>query len=60
MKEVRFGLTRIAWNGRSQFWSDWDSLEWTKLVLAGLEWLGLEKVSFNPTQMACMKNLVLV
>jgi hypothetical protein len=33
MEEVGFGLSRMAWNGGSQFLPDWNSLEWMKLVL---------------------------
>jgi hypothetical protein len=33
MEEVGFGLSRMAWNGGSQFWPDWISLEWRKLVV---------------------------
>jgi hypothetical protein len=33
IEEVGFGLSRIAWNGGSQFWPDWNSLERRKLVL---------------------------
>jgi hypothetical protein len=43
MEEVRFGLSRMAWNGGSQFWPDWNSLEWKKLVLTRLEWLEMKK-----------------
>jgi hypothetical protein len=32
MEEVGFGWSRMAWNGGSQFWPDWNSLEWRKLV----------------------------
>jgi hypothetical protein len=41
MEEISFGLTGIAWNGKSQFWPDWNGLEWRKPfwpVLNGLEW----------------------
>jgi hypothetical protein len=37
------------WNGKSWFWPDRNSLEGLKLVLAWLEWLGMEKVSFGLT-----------
>jgi hypothetical protein len=34
MEEIGFGLTGMAWNEKNQFWSDWNSLEWRKSVLA--------------------------
>jgi hypothetical protein len=47
MKEVGFSLTVMAWNGGSRFCSDWNGLEWRKLVLAGLKCLGMAKVGFG-------------
>jgi hypothetical protein len=49
MSEVGFCLTGMAWNGGSPFCPDWNSLDWSKSVLAELEWLGMEKVSFGLT-----------
>jgi hypothetical protein len=34
MEEVDFGLTIIAWKRGSQFWPDWNGLDWQKSVLA--------------------------
>jgi hypothetical protein len=34
MKEVGFVFSGMAWNRRSRVWTDWNGLEWTKLVLA--------------------------
>jgi hypothetical protein len=52
MEEFGFCVTGMACNGGSQFWPDYNGLEWRKSVLAGLEWLGLEEVNFSPTEMA--------
>jgi hypothetical protein len=49
MEKVGFGLTGIASNGGSRFCPDWNSLDWRKLVLALLEWPGMEDVSFGLT-----------
>jgi hypothetical protein len=46
MEEVSFGLSRMACNGVSQFWPDWNSLEWMKLVLTRLVWLEMRKLVF--------------
>jgi hypothetical protein len=46
MEEVGFGLYRMAWNGGSQIFPDWNSLEWMKLVLTYLEWLEMRKSVF--------------
>jgi hypothetical protein len=42
-------LIRIDWNGRSQFWSASNGLEWTGLVEIGLRmfWIGIEEVAFG-------------
>jgi hypothetical protein len=43
------------WNGlsgRSPFWPDWNGVEWRKLLLARLEWLGMEEVGFGLSGMA--------
>jgi hypothetical protein len=34
MAKAGFSLTVMAQNGGSRFWSDWNSLEWKKSVLA--------------------------
>jgi hypothetical protein len=60
MEEVGFPPAKKAWNkgswfwfdcrtwkGESQFWPDWNGLEWRKSVLARLEWLEMEKVGFS-------------
>jgi hypothetical protein len=44
--------TEVAWNKESQFWPEWNGLEWKKLVLALLEFLGMEEVGFGLTEMA--------
>jgi hypothetical protein len=49
MEEVGFGLSRIAWISKSQFWLDWNGLEWSKAVLARQEYLGMEAVDFSLT-----------
>jgi hypothetical protein len=40
IEKVSFGQSIMAWNGGSQFWPNCNSLEWRKLVLTWLEWLG--------------------
>jgi hypothetical protein len=52
LEQIGFGLTGMAWNGKSQFWPDWSGLEWRKSVLACLEWPGMEEVSFGLTGIA--------
>jgi hypothetical protein len=49
MSDVSNGLTGMAWNGGSQFLPDWNSLEWTKSVLALLESIGMEEAGFGLT-----------
>jgi hypothetical protein len=56
MKKVGFSLPRTVWNGIRRFWPDWNGYEWRKSVLARLEWLGMEEVSFGPTGLACNKG----
>jgi hypothetical protein len=51
MEEFGFGLTEMAGNEGNQFWPEWNGLEWRKLVVARLEWLGIEEVSFGLTEM---------
>jgi hypothetical protein len=53
-EEVGFGMTKMALNGGSRFWPDCNclELEWGKLVLAGLKWLGIEEVDFGLTGIA--------
>jgi hypothetical protein len=41
----------MAWNDVSQFWPDWNGLEWWESVLARLEWLGPSEISFGLTGM---------
>jgi hypothetical protein len=53
MEEIVFGLTGMVWNGGGRFWPDWNGLEWGKLILAGLEGLGIEEVGFGLTEIAC-------
>jgi hypothetical protein len=43
--------TEAAWNEESRFWSEWNGLEWRKLVSALLELLGMEEVGFGLTEM---------
>jgi hypothetical protein len=52
MVGVGFGLTGMAWIGRSQFWLDWNGLEWRKRILALLKRLGMGDVCFGLTGMA--------
>jgi hypothetical protein len=46
----------MAGNEGSRFWPQWNGVEWRKLVLARLKWLGIEEVSFGPTEMAGNKG----
>jgi hypothetical protein len=56
MEEVSFGLTGIAWNGGSRFWTGFkerksiltkpEGLKWRRSVLAGIERFGLADVGF--------------
>jgi hypothetical protein len=46
-EEAHFGLTGMEWNRGNCFGPDWNGLELRKLVLAPLEWFGLDKVSFG-------------
>jgi hypothetical protein len=54
MEEVGLGLSRMAWNVGSQFWHDWNSLEWREVGfdLTGMAWN--EEVGFGLTGMAWM------
>jgi hypothetical protein len=47
MEEVSFLLTGMAWNGGRLFWPHCNGLELRKLVLSGLEWFGMDQVSFG-------------
>jgi hypothetical protein len=47
MLEVDFCLTGMACNGGSWFCPDFNSLDWSKLFFAKLEWLRMEKVNFG-------------
>jgi hypothetical protein len=42
----------MALNEGTQFWPDSNGLEWKNLVLAWLEWLEMEDVSFGLTIIA--------
>jgi hypothetical protein len=52
MAKVVFGLTVMAWNAESLFWSDWNRLVLRKSVLDCLSCLGMEEVGFGLTGIA--------
>jgi hypothetical protein len=48
----KIGHTGMAWYRGGWFWPDWNGLEWRKLVLASLKWLGMKEDGFGLTGMA--------
>jgi hypothetical protein len=45
--KIGFGLTGMYWTGGNCFCSDWNVLDWRKLLLFWLEYIGMTEAGTN-------------